>query len=347
MPWRRTSPYGLHGRRRAARIDDGVGDREHVFVVDRDDALENETLAVIPGQRDGMLGGQRLDVGGPQGVETGRLGARRSSQARSSPNRRRARRRGENRRTVRALRVYRLVIFLEYDVVDLAALEIDRAADARRVDHHPGACSQGLADRLGGRCGWGARDGRSRRARRAWRRGVDGSGCASLAGDAYWPASDWPASAPGARADKAGQHKNIATRPSPGPTARSRETGFACPRISSSRVSVLRRSVGRPAPATVRVAAPGGAKGGADIIDERDETTAQRLAPGHQHVIVIALRLKRLPQRATPLLAAYGRDCVRPRRRRSWSRSGRLAPPARLSFVQRLPAAGLQRESLN
>jgi hypothetical protein len=40
--------------------------------------------------------------------------------------------------------------------------------------------------------------------------------------------------------------------------------------------------------------APGGAEGSADIIDEHGETTTQRLAPGHQHVIVIALRLKRL-----------------------------------------------------
>ena len=50
--------------------------------------------------------------------------------------------------------------------------------------------------------------------------------------------------------------------------------------------------LGRSASATVRFAAPRGAKGGADIIDERGETAAQRLAPGHQHVIVIALRLK-------------------------------------------------------
>jgi hypothetical protein len=38
---------------------------------------------------------------------------------------------------------------------------------------------------------------------------------------------------------------------------------------------------------------PGCAKGSADIIDERDETAAQRLAPSHQHVIVIPFRLKR------------------------------------------------------
>ena len=31
----------------------------------------------------------------------------------------------------------------------------------------------------------------------------------------------------------------------------------------------------------------------ADIFDERGEAAAQRLAPGHQHVVAIALRLKR------------------------------------------------------
>ena len=44
-------PVGLQRRGRAARIDDRVGDREHVFVVDRDDALEDEARAVVPGQR--------------------------------------------------------------------------------------------------------------------------------------------------------------------------------------------------------------------------------------------------------------------------------------------------------
>ena len=46
-------------------------------------------------------------------------------------------------------------------------------------------------------------------------------------------------------------------------------------------------------PTIIRAAAPGGAEGGMDIVDERGETAAQRLAPGHQHVVVIALRLKR------------------------------------------------------
>src|ERR1700722_19368927 len=102
----------------------------------------------------------------------------------------------------------------------------------------------------------------------------------------------WPASAPGARAAR-DRRRNIAMRPSPGATARPQEKGSWCPRTSCSRVSVLRRPVGRPAPATIPTAALGGAEGSADIIDERGETTTQRLAPGHQHVVVIPLRLKR------------------------------------------------------
>ena len=50
--------------------------------------------------------------------------------------------------------------------------------------------------------------------------------------------------------------------------------------------------MGRPPLATVRFAAPGGAERVADIIDKRGEPAPQRLAPSHQHVIVIALRLK-------------------------------------------------------
>ena len=137
---------GLHRRRRAAGIDDRIGDREHVLVVDRDDALEGEARAVVPGQRHRLIGGQGLAVGGPDGVEIGGLGAARADEARLGPvGVRRSGRREEP--DVRALRVDGLAIVLEDDVVDLAALEIDRAADARRVDGHARGRRQGLADR--------------------------------------------------------------------------------------------------------------------------------------------------------------------------------------------------------
>src|SRR4029077_765760 len=80
--------------------------------------------------------------------------------------------------------VDRLVIILEDDIVDLAALEVDRAADARRIDDHPGTGRQGCANRLWRRrtrSAWGRGDGRraGRRSRRGcawlgfvWRRGI-------------------------------------------------------------------------------------------------------------------------------------------------------------------------------
>ena len=55
----------LHCRGRGARIGDRIGDREHIFVVDSDNALEDEPCAVVPGQRHRALGGQRFGVGGP------------------------------------------------------------------------------------------------------------------------------------------------------------------------------------------------------------------------------------------------------------------------------------------
>ena len=48
----------------------------------------------------------------------------------------------------RALLVDGLAIVLEHEIVELAALEVDRAAQARRVDDDPRARSQGLADRF-------------------------------------------------------------------------------------------------------------------------------------------------------------------------------------------------------
>jgi hypothetical protein len=91
---------------------------------------------------------------------------------------------------------------------------------------------------------------------------------------------------------------------------------------------------------------PGCAKGSADIIDERGETAAQRLAPGHQHVVVISLRLKGrrsaqgLFQPSADAIALDGaadafRDCQSHARPRD-------------GFLSRLLAtAGLQRESLD
>ena len=103
----------------------------------------------------GCVGVRALRVGGPDGCPAlGVLAPARARQSRSPPNRRPARRGGEKQADVRALRVDRLVVVLEDDVVDLAALEVDRAAEARRVDGDAGIGGERLRNRLGrGRAG--------------------------------------------------------------------------------------------------------------------------------------------------------------------------------------------------
>ena len=127
------SPKGWTVAGAAPELTTEFGDREHVFVIDRDDALERKARAVVPSQRHRLLDGQRLAVGGPNGVEIGGLGGVGADETGLGPiGVRRAGRREEA--DVRALRVNGLAIVLEDDVVELAALEVDRAADARRVN---------------------------------------------------------------------------------------------------------------------------------------------------------------------------------------------------------------------
>ena len=144
---------GLHGRCRAAGVRDRIRDREHVFVVDRNDALEDQTRAIVPGQRHRLRWSERLPIGGPYRVETRRLCACRAYEAGLRPiGVRRASRREQP--DIRALRIDGLVIILENNIVELATLEVDRAADAGRVDDHPGAGRQDLTDRPGGLPQW-------------------------------------------------------------------------------------------------------------------------------------------------------------------------------------------------
>ena len=173
------------------------------------DPLEDETRAIVPGQRHRLRRGQRLAIGGPDRVETGSLCPCWAYKPGLGPiGVRRAGRREQS--DIRALGVDRLVIILEDDIVDLAALEVDRAADARRVDDHPGARRQDLTDRPAGasssaRPGGVAATGAP---------GGEASGRRSAAprlATRYWP--DWPPSAPGARADTEDRRRSIARRP--------------------------------------------------------------------------------------------------------------------------------------
>ena len=164
---------GLHGRRRGAGVRDQFDDREHVFVVDRDDPLEDETRAIVPGQRHRLRWGQRLPIGRPHRVEARSFCPCRAYKPGLGPiGVRRAGRREQS--DIRALGVDGLVIILENDIVDLAALKIDRAADARRIDDNTGAGRQDLTDSPGGLPY--RRAGRRRRGRRAGRQSRRGAG---------------------------------------------------------------------------------------------------------------------------------------------------------------------------
>ena len=119
----------------------------------------------------------------------------------------------------RALLVDRLVIVLEHEIVELTALEVDRAAEARRVDRHALARRQAprrpfpSPPRRGPRCA------RRRPCRLA------------LASPARSSRPHWPGSGLGLRLQSApvlvliegSCVKILPARPSPGPTARWRE----------------------------------------------------------------------------------------------------------------------------
>jgi len=66
-------PVGLHRRRRGAGVHHRIGDREHVFVVDRDHPLEDEARAIVPGHRHRLRRAQRLAIGGPERIKAGSL----------------------------------------------------------------------------------------------------------------------------------------------------------------------------------------------------------------------------------------------------------------------------------
>src|SRR6185437_6711838 len=82
-----------------------------------DDPLEQEASAVVPRQRHRFRRGQRLPVGGPDRVETRRLGSRWTDKPGLGPiGVGRAGRREQS--DIRALRVDRVVVILEDDIVD-------------------------------------------------------------------------------------------------------------------------------------------------------------------------------------------------------------------------------------
>ena len=163
--------------RLVAVVQDPLGDREHVGVVDLDPALEAQPLAVVPGERDRLAGAQLGAVGAPDRVAAGdrhrRVGGDPAELDEVGVERAGRAQQGD---VGGARRGGQLVVRQDH-VVDPATGQREGAADAAVVEIDPVGALDDLAGdaRLG--TGGARRTGRAGRdriaARRGWRPLVD------------------------------------------------------------------------------------------------------------------------------------------------------------------------------
>ena len=165
-PWARLrAPHRQRDKasRPAGIVGDAVGDAEHVFVVDGDDAGEERAMAIVPGQCHRMAGRQRaralllpdaLVVGHGCCADPAEFGVIRIVGAL-----------GREQHDLRALGVGGLAIFLQAQIVELGALELDRAVQHRGVNRHALAArfQRGVARHMVGAAPCPARRGRPAR----------------------------------------------------------------------------------------------------------------------------------------------------------------------------------------
>ena len=113
-------------------VGNALLDGEHVAVVDRDLDLVAGAVWRLRAERDGMPRRQLLAVGGPDRVQRRPLSALRGPAELGEVGARRAERRQEPNR--RRILVDRLLVIEQLEVVDLRALEVDRAGELGRLD---------------------------------------------------------------------------------------------------------------------------------------------------------------------------------------------------------------------
>ena len=159
----RDQAVGRQRDRRFALVDHPLGDREHVVPVDLDDLLEADALLVGPLQGDRLVDRQGVPVGAPQGLSVRQVElpvARRPAEAREvGPGRAQ----GRQEVDVGALRIDRLPVALQRQVVEAAADQRDRAPERFGLD---GDARPGRERVLAAHPGAGLCPGRGRRAGR-------------------------------------------------------------------------------------------------------------------------------------------------------------------------------------
>ena len=158
---------------RARGVRHGLRHREHIVAVDAEAAGEGEARAIVPGEIDRMIGRELAARAGPERIGSGNFDA---SVAAGDPTEldriglRGAL--GREQHDLGAVRIGGLAVADERQIVELAAYQIDRAGEARRVDFDARSLLQhGLARR--GRRGSG-HSGAGRGRGRLRRRGLTG-----------------------------------------------------------------------------------------------------------------------------------------------------------------------------
>ncbi len=136
---------GKERDRLLAVVLDGVGEGEHVILVDGNLALEDQPSAIVIGQGDWRGLGQPVAIGLPHRIGIGQFqrdAARGDIAEVDEIAVRRAG--GRQQHDVRAVRVGRLAILLQRDVVEPRALERHAAEHFPRVDDNARALRQGV-----------------------------------------------------------------------------------------------------------------------------------------------------------------------------------------------------------
>ncbi len=143
----RDDAIGGHAHLARPGILDRLRDGEHVVLVDLHRAREDQALAIVPPQSDGLAGRKRAARGeGPFGVRAGNIFVSQIAAGGPAvegvvgtllPHR------AEQTHEVRR-RLQRDAVVLELQVVDPPARERDRALDPRRVDGEAGGFGRGL-----------------------------------------------------------------------------------------------------------------------------------------------------------------------------------------------------------
>ena len=142
---------GLQRDRRGGGALDPLGDGQQIVVVDRELAHETQARAVVPAQRDRVIGPQLAAVRLPHGIRTRHRDARLGGNP-AELDEIGVRRAGRvEQRDVRRIGRRADLIVGQHDMVEASAGQRERAVQAAILERHALAARQALLERAAGR----------------------------------------------------------------------------------------------------------------------------------------------------------------------------------------------------